>query len=93
MARITGILHEDQYTFLIIFRSVLRMRNVPYKNRRENQNTHFVFNVYFLNKIVSFVSRMAHTHCILDTSRYRHALRICNTYCFTMAKMVLGSSW
>jgi len=39
----TGTLHEDQYTFFIISRSfLLRMRNVPDKSRRENQNTHFV---------------------------------------------------
>jgi hypothetical protein len=37
-------LNEDQYTFLIISRSVLhRMRNISDKNCTENQNTHFVF--------------------------------------------------
>ena len=45
----TGILHEDQYTFLIISRSVtLRMRNVSDKICRGNQNTHFVFIKFFL---------------------------------------------
>ena len=38
-------LHEDRYTFLILSCSFrLRMRNVPDKSCRENQNTHFVFN-------------------------------------------------
>jgi len=43
MTSITGTLHEDQYTFLIISRSVLlRMRNVSDKSCRENQNTLFI---------------------------------------------------
>ena len=42
--RITGNLHEDQYTFLIISCSILlRMRSFT-QNCRENQNTHFMFN-------------------------------------------------
>jgi len=48
MTRLTGTLHEDQHTFLIISHSVLlRMRNVSDKRCRENQNTHFVFNIFF----------------------------------------------
>jgi len=31
---------------------------------------------------------MAHAHYMLDTSGYRHTLRICNTYCFSTATMV-----
>jgi hypothetical protein len=47
--RIMGALLVDKYTFLIISRSVLlRMRNVSDKNCRENQNTHFIFNNFFL---------------------------------------------
>ena len=39
----TGTLHGDRYTFLIISRSfLLRMRNVSDRSCRENQNTHFV---------------------------------------------------
>jgi len=46
--RITGTLHEEQYTFSIIFRSVhLRMRNVSDKSCRGTQNTDFVFNNFF----------------------------------------------
>jgi len=41
-----GTLHEDQYTSLIISRSVLlRLRMI--KNYRDNQNTHFMFNNFF----------------------------------------------
>ena len=48
LTTITGTLHEDRYTFLIIFRSVLlRMINVSNKSCRQNQNTHFVFNNFF----------------------------------------------
>jgi len=49
--RITGSLHEDQYTFFIVSRSVLlRMRNVSDKSCRENQNTQFLFNTFFFRK-------------------------------------------
>jgi len=45
---LTGTLHEDHKTFLIISRSViLRMRNVSDKSYRENQNTQFVFSNFF----------------------------------------------
>jgi hypothetical protein len=40
----TGILHEGLCTFMIILRSVLRIRNVSDKRCRENQNTHFMLN-------------------------------------------------
>jgi len=44
----TGTLHEDQYTFLIIFRSVLlKMRNVSDKICKENQNTWFMSVIFF----------------------------------------------
>ena len=46
-----GALHVDKYTFFIISCSVLcRMRNVSDKNCRENQNTHFVFSIFFKKK-------------------------------------------
>jgi len=44
----TGILQEDQCTYMIISHSLLlRMRNILPKNCRENQNTHFMFNNFF----------------------------------------------
>jgi len=40
-----GTLHEDQYTFMILSRSIrVRMKNVTGKRCRENQNTYFMFN-------------------------------------------------
>jgi hypothetical protein len=86
----TGTLHEDQYTFLVISRPVLlRIRNVSDRNSRENQNTFFFF---LENSAVYEIMcktlkepdgpQMAHVLCMLDTKGYKHTLRICNTYCF-----------
>ena len=52
--RHNGLFHEDQFTFMIISRSVLIMRNVTDKSCRGNQNTHFVFNSLF-SKLVLFM--------------------------------------
>jgi len=46
--RITGTLHEDHYTFLIISRLfLLRIRKVSDKPCRDNHSTHFTFNSFF----------------------------------------------
>jgi hypothetical protein len=50
----TGNLHVHQYTFLIIYRSLLRMRNASDIRYRENRNTHFMFSNFF-KKIVPFM--------------------------------------
>ena len=57
MTRMTGTLYEDVCTCVAISRSVLlRMRNIPDKSCRGNQNTHFVFsNFFLLSKIVPFM--------------------------------------
>jgi len=57
LTSITGILHEDQYTFSNISSSVLlRMRNVSDIACRGNPNTHFVFSnillFFFENRTV-----------------------------------------
>jgi len=31
---------------------------------------------------------MAYAHCVLDTSGYKHTLRIYNTYCISIATIV-----
>ena len=31
---------------------------------------------------------MPHVHCLLDTKGCKHTLRICNTFCFSMATVV-----
>jgi hypothetical protein len=54
--RITGILHEDVFTFMTISRRILlRMRNVSNKSCRGNQNTFYAQQLFFLPKIVPFV--------------------------------------
>jgi hypothetical protein len=45
-------LHDDQYKFLILYRSaLLRMNNFSDKVCRENQNTHLTFNKFFFSEI------------------------------------------
>ena len=54
--KIIVTLHECRYTFMIIARSVLlRMRNSSRKRCRENQNTQFIFNIFFFTKFVPFM--------------------------------------
>jgi len=49
MTRITDILHEDQYTFMITSRSfLLKMRKISNKSCKENEN-------FFPPKIVPFM--------------------------------------
>jgi len=54
VTKVTGTLHEDQYTLFIVSRTVLKRRNVSDKSCRKNRNTHFVFN-NFLSETVSFM--------------------------------------
>jgi hypothetical protein len=51
---ITGTLHEDQYTLLIIYRSfLLRMRTISSRSCRESQNLRFMFKtLFFLSRAV-----------------------------------------
>jgi hypothetical protein len=34
---------------------------------------------------------IAHAHCMLDTTDYKHTLRICNSSCDSTATMVAGT--
>jgi hypothetical protein len=99
-----GTLHKDLCIFMIISRSILlRMRNLSHNICRENQNTQFMFSNIF-PKVAPFMrkcgkiwySQTGHRWqntayaalCVLDKYRYRHILRICNTYCFSTATIV-----
>jgi len=99
-----GTLHEDQLTFFIIFLSILlRMRGASDKISRKNQKAHVVFNNFFSLKSRSLIDNlekyfragqttddnMVHAHSTLDTYGYKHCIRICNTYCFSIAIMVV----
>jgi hypothetical protein len=54
LTRITGTLHEDIFTSMIISRWILTIRNVLGKSCSENQNTHSMFNNFFL-KVMLFM--------------------------------------
>jgi hypothetical protein len=57
MTRMTGTLHDDQCTFMVISRwFLLKMEYVSNKICRENQNTHFGFSKIF-PKFVPFMLR------------------------------------
>jgi hypothetical protein len=77
-------LHEDQYTFMILCRSILfRLSNISDKNCRENQRTHFLFSDFF-PKIAPFSEEkyirtgqatddnMARACCMLNDCGYKH---------------------
>jgi hypothetical protein len=51
LTRIRSTCHEDQYTFMIISCSILRMRNVSYKSYRENHKTYFVSTIFFFDNL------------------------------------------
>jgi hypothetical protein len=81
-------LHEDKYSFLIIFHSVfLRMRNASDKSCRENR-THILYSITFFKKICHLWDNvekycragqatdgnMARAHCMLDIWVYKYTL-------------------
>ena len=87
--RITGTLPEHQYTLLIISRSILlKMRNVPDKSCRGNQNT-ILYSIYFFSeKTCHLGDNVANAHCMMYTEGYKYTLTKCNTYCFPTATTV-----
>ena len=99
--RITGTLHEDQYTFSITSRSVLlRRESISDKSCRETRNKHFVFNTYFRKSCHLWdnvekccragqptVDNMAHAHCMLGTYSCKCTDNWRNTHCFSTATM------
>jgi hypothetical protein len=67
----------------------------------EKIKTHFVFSNFFENRAFYEIiwknvckewqdtdDNMAHARCILETEDVKHALTICNTYCFSTATVV-----
>ena len=103
LTRIMATLYEEQYIFLITSRSfLLRMRNVSDKICRENQNTHFVFSIFFFRKSyrlwdnVEKYSRagkatddnMERVNFRLSTKGYKHALGIRNNRCLSTVTTV-----
>jgi hypothetical protein len=94
-------LHESQYVFLIISRSLLlRMRNVSNKNCRENQ-THILLTITFFRKSYrlrdnvekycrTWQGTWQYSVCALRVAYLwlQHTLKIRHTYCFSTATMV-----
>ena len=102
LRRITGTLHEDQCTFMIMSSwIILRRRNFPDKLCRENQNSHSMFSnpppppnpafyeIMWKNMVDKDRLQLTiqYSACAVHTE-YRHILRICNTYCFSTATVV-----
>ena len=102
---INTTLHEDQYTVLIIYRSVLlTIRNISDEARRQNQNT---FNAQELfswmacllwNNVAKYCrtgqaidDNMAHVHWLL--TKATNILAICNTHCFSLEKWLHELAW
>ena len=83
---------------------LLRMRYIPEKSVRENQNMHFIFTNFIL-KVFLFITycgkirksqtshrwrlNMVLSHFMLDNWDYRHTCRICNACCFFTATVVM----
>ena len=103
LTTITATLDEDQYTFLIISRSILfRMRNVSDESCRENQNTHFVFSTFFekkvpfmrycgkiLQRVQATDDNKTHTLSMLNNGGYKPTITICNTYYISTTTMIV----
>ena len=101
-SRITGTLHEDPYTFLIITRWILlRMRNVLDKIIEKIKTTilwsiafcriscHLWYHVEkYCTAGQATDHNMAHSHCMLNTCGYKYTLTIRNTYCLSTATVV-----
>ena len=93
------------YILIIYHSFLLRMRHVSDKSCRENQNVHFMFSNFFFRKscclwhvekscrarqaTYRWQCDMAHALCLLDCRGYKQTLRIYNTYCFSMATVVI----
>jgi len=93
LTRITGTLHEDQYTFSVTSGSfLLRMRHLLERSVTKIK-TYFMFSIFF-SKILLFKRKrekicragqatddnMAHAHCMLDTWGNRHTHKHTHTH-------------
>jgi len=91
-----GTSHEDQCTFKVVSRKILlRMRNVSDKSCTESQNTRFTISNFLLENLSKNSvqpdgpqATIRRTRFACWITRTTDTLRICNTYCFSAAKMV-----
>ena len=90
----TFTLHEDQCTFLIISRRILlRMRNVPDRSWRENQNSHFCLITFFRKPIPVGVGLRPLARCDrgLESHRRQGCLSGVSVVCCQVE--VSGTDW
>jgi len=79
MIRITGTLHEDLCTLILVSQGILlRIMNVSDRSCRDNQNTLFMLNNFFL-EIVPFVRLCGKIwyHQISHRWQYNTACALC----------------
>ena len=89
LTRITATLHEDQYTFLIIPRLLLKWEMFQAKVVENIKSCRLWGNVEkFCTARQATDGNMAHARCMLNTEGYRHPLRICKFIAFSTATMV-----
>ena len=88
--------------FFTISRTVLRKKNISDKSCKETRSTSF--KIFFFRKTCHLWdnvekycragqatgNNMTHAHCMLDTNTHTHNL--CNTHCFSTAKIVAQTS-
>jgi len=97
-----GTLHGDLSTFMITSCwIILRIRDVPDRSFRENQNTHFMFNNFFrklchlrynVENIVELERPQITVWCVCISRWYlrlqTHTFKVYNTYFFSTATKV-----
>jgi len=79
VTRITGILHEDQYTIMISLSVLLRMKNISENNCRANRQTHFMLSKFFQKYF-----------CLWDTWKHSTARQIIYDH---ITRRLLFASW
>ena len=104
MTRISGTVHEDLCTFIVISYWILRMRNVWEESCRENKNTHFVFFFVCVWKLCCLwdnvekygKARQATDDNLIQCMHFAcwlakatYTLKMCNNYCSSTATVVL----
>jgi hypothetical protein len=80
MTQITDIVHEDQYTFLIIFRSVLLIIKMFQRQFVEKLETHILYSITFFFKscpLLGKVEKQGRAWKTIDDKRIRRMRILC----------------
>jgi hypothetical protein len=81
MTRISGTLHEDLHTFIIILYRILLKIKVSHKSYRENQNIHFVSSNFFPQQLWEIM-----WHNMIEPDRLQMTIRYMKMMRFTCRK-------